>query len=81
MYQVKVLSRSTIYERVQWIVKFENGYGASILNFTHEEAETSGLFEVAVTLNGKLLGDPYFGLDFQEVAERLDEIKSRPSSK
>lgn len=48
MYLVRHLDQSTAWDNEQWLVKFDNGYGASIVRGPFSYGGTEGLFEVAV---------------------------------
>ena len=51
------LQFNTLFDGVQSIVSFSNGYGASIVRHKHSYGETEGLYELAVTKNNKITYD------------------------
>jgi hypothetical protein len=67
-------------------IKFENGYGASIVSHQHSYGGHEGLFEVAVidakteelVYDTPITSDVMGHLTFAEVAEILEKIKSLP---
>ncbi len=64
------------------IYRFDNGYGASVVSHSMSYGGKDGLFEVAVLdKNGEItyntpVGDVVGWLDFQDVADLLNKIKS-----
>ena len=68
------------------VVKFDNGYGASIVSNPMSYGGNRGLFEVAVLdssgdlcYDTPVTGDVEGYLDFADVAVVLDKIKNLPS--
>lgn len=67
-------------------IKFENGYGASIVNHKYSYGGNDGLFEVAVfdakteelVYDTPITSDVMGHLTFAEVAEIIEKIKSLP---
>lgn len=69
----------------QKIVKFENGYGASIISHQFSYGGREGLFEIAVLApdgsicyGTPITSDVIGKLDFQDVVEVLNQIEALP---
>lgn len=66
----------------QWVWKFANGYGASVIQNQYSYGGSAGQFELAVLHNGDLtydtpITDDVIGhLDWSEVEELVDRIEA-----
>ncbi len=72
-----------MFDSYHKIYRFDNGYGASVVSHSMSYGGKDGLFEVAVldnngeiTYNTPITGDVVGFLDFQDVADILNKIKS-----
>ena len=82
MKTVKVgIGKKNHYVRV---IKFENGYSASIISHDYSYGGQSGLFEVGILYDGILVYDTHITkdtigwLDFAGVAATLKDIEELP---
>ena len=86
VYKTLTNTAQSLTEKHQWIYKFSNNYGASVINEPNTyglNKDKDGTFEVAIL---KFKGDDwdFYGqdyihrmLDFQEVAKLLSKIKRK----
>lgn len=76
------IETNKVYDGIQYVYTYENGYGASVVKHEYSYGGKKGLWELAVQKDGELTYDTHITddvighLEWNEVLNILEDIKA-----